>query len=92
MTQHLVWVFTDHQTERQIEWPFLNQQKEENSRRNYFMINLQESMGLGRYPIHHPWNFCQTHYLLRYNVQYLVSYHQTNQQEIKEEKIVILLS
>ena len=27
--------------------PFLNQQKEENDRRNYFMISLHESMGPG---------------------------------------------
>ena len=32
---------------REEESPFLIQRKEENGHINYFMINLQESMGLG---------------------------------------------
>ena len=34
---------------------FLNQTFEENDSRNYFMVNLHESMGLGRYRTHDPW-------------------------------------
>ena len=40
--------------------PFLNQQKEENGGRNYFMINLHKIMGLGRDRIRDPWNCSQT--------------------------------
>ena len=32
-----------------------NQRKEENDLRNYFMINLHESMGLGGDQTHNPW-------------------------------------
>ena len=48
------------------------QGKEENGRRNYFMINLHESMGPGRDRTREPWICsqtricCQTHYRLRY--------------------------
>ena len=46
--------------------------REENDRRNYFMINLHESMGPGRDRTHDPWICsqtricCQTRYRLRY--------------------------
>ena len=35
--------------------PFLNQQKEENDHRNYFMIKLHKSMGPGGDQTHVPW-------------------------------------
>ena len=47
-------------------------QREENDRRNYFMINLHESMGLGRDRTRDPWICsqtricCQTRYRLCY--------------------------
>ena len=41
--------------------PFLNQQKEENDHKNYFMINLHQSMGPGRDQTRDPWIWCQTH-------------------------------
>ena len=46
--------------------------REENDRRNYFMINLHESMGPGRDRTRDPWFCsqtricCQTRYRLRY--------------------------
>ena len=46
--------------------------REENDRRNYFMINLQESMGPGRDRTRDPWIcsqtriYCQRRYRLRY--------------------------
>ena len=46
--------------------PILSQQKEENGRRNDFMINLHESMWPGRDQICDPWICSQTHYRLRY--------------------------
>ena len=36
---------------------------EENDHRNYFIINLQESMGLGRDQTRDPWICSQTHLL-----------------------------
>ena len=49
--------------------------REENGHRNYFMINLHESMGPGRDQTRDPWIcsqtgiFSQTHYWLRYAAQ-----------------------
>ena len=63
-----------------LQQPILNQQKEENGRRYYFIINFQEIMGLGRDQTHDPWI---------YWVRYSVSGHQTNMQKIKQEKIFI---
>ena len=54
----------------------MNQRKEENDRRNYFMINFHESMGPGRDRTRDPWNcsqtrICsQTRYRLRYAARY----------------------
>ena len=56
----------------------MNQRKEENDRRNYFMINLHESMGPGRDRTRDPWNcsqtrICsQTRYRLRYAARCVV--------------------
>ena len=50
--------------------------REESDLRNYFMINLHESMGLGRHGTRDPWIgsktliCCQTRYRLRYTAQY----------------------
>ena len=44
--------------------PFLNQQKEENDCRNYFMINLHKRMGLGRNQTCNTWICSQTCYRL----------------------------
>ena len=63
-----------------LQQPILNQRKEQNGRRNYFKINFQEIMGLGRDQTHDPWI---------YWVRYSVSGHQTNMQKIKQEKIFI---
>ena len=60
--------------------PFMNDSfsgREENDRRNYFMINLHESMGPGRDRTRDPWicsqlRICnQTRYRLRYAARYL---------------------
>ena len=40
--------FCAHTFACNLQQPFLNQWKEENDRRNYFMINLQEIMGPGQ--------------------------------------------
>ena len=45
--------------------------REENVRKNYFMINLKESMRLGRDLTSDPWICSQTHYRLRYMAWYL---------------------
>ena len=53
--------------------------REENDRRNYFMINLHESMGPGRDRTRDPWICsqtricCQTRYGLRYAARSLFS-------------------
>ena len=55
----------------------MNQRKEENDRRNYFMINLHESMGPGRDRTRDPLICsqtricCQTRYRMRYAARYL---------------------
>ena len=52
---------------------FLNQQ-EENGRRNYFMINLEESIGWDPDPTRDPWICSQTHYRLCYPAGHAVTY------------------
>ena len=58
----------------------MNQQKEENDRRNHFMINLHESMGQDRDRTRNPWICSQTRicsktrYRLRYAAWPLPSY------------------
>ena len=48
--------------------------REENGRRNYLMINLHVSMGLGRDQTRNPWICSQTRYWLRYLArQYVIS-------------------
>ena len=54
-----------------LQQPFMNQQKEENDHRNYFMINLHKSMGPGRDRTLGPW-ICSQLYARKFFIFFVI--------------------
>ena len=75
---HILLLVTDNNSSWMI------QQNGENDRRNYFMINLHESMGRGQDRTHNQWIWsqtpicCQTGYQLLYAAKSLLTFFKIN--------------